>query len=1006
MLDLQRRLQARFDELRDTRHGPVFFVEHGLLERDIDEIIRLLREFLATQSLEEPCWDRHPLPLIVVATEVGYQYRGTGTDFWPIVEDQLGVGFSAASRQRVRDLFAAATQRHRGAIPPDSPWSSAFRLIAWPITHAMIPFEFHRPLAVALANLNASVGSVDDDELHIAVRRAAGHISARFDSWLSDPRLVVAVVRNILGEATTDITAEVLERVRRDLARDDVTRAALALARRAQGRAPTTRSKRSRAPEALPPRRGRLQLRRRGDQLALEAVFPRLDVAVLDPLRRALRRRRYSPRLWGVSAPVPGEQLICGVPFLLKLSSAVVSDADLLPGLADLEIEEGHRTWLSTLHLEFTPPVLFACSADGVLARAIRGSSISGTRRYWMVVPHDTTVEMGSLPRIGDVGPYTCIAVDPSIPADVEILQRLGYRVRFGLAVGFAGPPSLERDAAVPTYLAGDQRLVSPRRPHPSGTVVGLHDSSKEIPLADNMLVKVAVQEGEHVLTIRSPEESQDYQFRGATKAPAAAPACRIELVGPEITVQALLAGTMSLRVDGVAPLQGTELTVELEAAGRRIGVSMSLDPLPVTIPGESTLWNTILDDTSRRLLLQDTSPLLSARVGVLAASSWPLEQRVTAYWWEASGASVSLRSELGVHEFGGVSAGRPLETPTPNVVPDDTEAVLLAPLSLDLSTLGPSAAFSTCCVAPARLRLDPPGVRKPRLRRRRRGQRKSTGLEDLVEAYLRWALAQSTSLVAEMRRRQVVAQLDLWISEVCCGEEWAMREAELQATTSEPWKQLLEICERTGLGSDPYVALPLGDEAVLAGLAVDEIRRSIPDLWTRVGAPAGLEEDDPEALDLAFERAYTQLARSYRRRGREDLAARANESDPGTDAESWGEALGLIHTRAELHGLAELLMPSSLAAQLLSLDYTMMSQGDLLEELVSWSRRAQRALASGAPDVSAFRTALELWLAPETVVNRDWQGALDVLLADRCLARAVRYMCLRGRDLGGRGSE
>ncbi|TFI48636.1 hypothetical protein E4O93_06765 [Diaphorobacter sp. DS2] len=130
MMDLQCHLSERFSELRDARRGAVFFVEHGLRADELDELRGGVRASLRSHPLESGWWDHHDLPLLVAATEVGYRYRGSGTDFWPLLEDELRVELPAPSRQRIKDLFEHATERLRGARPPATAWAHAFHLIA------------------------------------------------------------------------------------------------------------------------------------------------------------------------------------------------------------------------------------------------------------------------------------------------------------------------------------------------------------------------------------------------------------------------------------------------------------------------------------------------------------------------------------------------------------------------------------------------------------------------------------------------------------------------------------------------------------------------------------------------------------------------------------------------------------------------------------------------------------------------------------------------------------
>ncbi|MEZ4447726.1 MAG: hypothetical protein R3B72_52100 [Polyangiaceae bacterium] len=117
MMDLQRHLRERFGQLRDSRRGAVFFVEHGLGGAELDDLRADVRASLRVHPLESGWWDQHDLPLLVAATEVGYRYQGSGTDFWPRLEEELDFGLPAESRQRIKDLFVRAVELYRGRAP-------------------------------------------------------------------------------------------------------------------------------------------------------------------------------------------------------------------------------------------------------------------------------------------------------------------------------------------------------------------------------------------------------------------------------------------------------------------------------------------------------------------------------------------------------------------------------------------------------------------------------------------------------------------------------------------------------------------------------------------------------------------------------------------------------------------------------------------------------------------------------------------------------------------------
>jgi hypothetical protein len=195
-------------------------------------------------------------------------------------------------------------------------------------------------------------------------------------------------------------------------------------------------------------------------------------------------------------------------------------------------------------------------------------------------------------------------------------------------------------------------------------------------------------------------------------------------------------------------------------------------------------------------------------------------------------------------------------------------------------------------------------------------------------------------------------------------------------------------------------VTLSDGEYADLVRLAVREIKRTQPDLWTKVGPPSELGDAHYATLDGAFAFAYQVLAQQLERQGDEDRAADIREGDPGTPSDIWESALRHTGYSAKLHGLAELLLPTHTARQLIELDFTSMSLDDAVNELEGWAKKSRAALA-GTPTRDLLKGVLELWTAPDRVVQGDWRALVGALVADRALARAVRYVSLRSRHFG-----
>ena len=230
-------LAAQFAELRAGRaDAPLYLLEHGLAGGDLDGLMRAVRASFAHHSVEGGWWALHPLPLLVAATEIGYAYRGTGTDFWPVFADQLGA-VPLADRAALSSLFRKVAGRLGLASPSDTPWNNAFCHIGWPVLHAILPIELHRPLARALRDVRAHLDLSASDEALLAPIRNRAQLSGgvRLTSWLEDQRTAAAVVRQFLAPAGDHgIAKSALSRIAADLAHDETASSALRDARRRQ----------------------------------------------------------------------------------------------------------------------------------------------------------------------------------------------------------------------------------------------------------------------------------------------------------------------------------------------------------------------------------------------------------------------------------------------------------------------------------------------------------------------------------------------------------------------------------------------------------------------------------------------------------------------------------------------------------------------------------------------------------------------------------------------------
>src|SRR5690606_36123507 len=115
---------------------------------------------------------------------------------------------------------------------------------------------------------------------------------------------------------------------------------------------------------------------------------------------------------------------------------------------------------------------------------------------------------------VGDVGPLRCFELDPSSDVGAQALAQLGYQVRFGVSVRFAGTPSVDREGAIPTFVAGDQRVLVPQRLSDEAALTfELNGRSSAARYSE--VVRVVVEAGDQLLRVSNDTESREYAFCG-----------------------------------------------------------------------------------------------------------------------------------------------------------------------------------------------------------------------------------------------------------------------------------------------------------------------------------------------------------------------------------------------------------------------------------------------------------------------------------------------------------
>lgn len=215
---MQQRLEQHFDDLRvtrDTSSYPIFALEHGLEQNDVEEIQSMLRLPSGKSLLSSRYW----LLWVVYATELGYDYAGD--EYWSSFEE-MTPKWDYHDRAMVKAWFRKFQKTYGGVIP-SGPWADHFSIIAWPITHAILPLDLQRQFAKHLYDLRFRLASSSTLGAYSVGRLLfvhAAHASTRFRAFLEQEELTGQIVAALLGGNSTDaelIHQPTLQRIIADL---------------------------------------------------------------------------------------------------------------------------------------------------------------------------------------------------------------------------------------------------------------------------------------------------------------------------------------------------------------------------------------------------------------------------------------------------------------------------------------------------------------------------------------------------------------------------------------------------------------------------------------------------------------------------------------------------------------------------------------------------------------------------------------------------------------------
>lgn len=947
---------------RERAPLPVYAIEHGLDEDELDLVrLQVSAQIGARPSLQNAWWNQNYLPLLVVATEVGYRYRGTGTDFWPILTAELQAEDGYLFRQGLSQLFEIGHREHHLAKPGRSPWERHFPHIAWPIGNAGVPLELHRHLATALrqAVRDGMIIEQPEELLTYLHDLAAGRASRRFESWLERRDLAKEVIRRLLvGEQEGWLFEGFLSRLDDDLKKDRHTRRAIVEARRKVAKS-TSRVL------AIPRTRFVLEL----EEMKPTALLVRGPTLGRQDREDAISMLGIS---WDTLRAGRGGSTMDLAQFLAggEMVLGVVEDMQ-----DDVLLRGDHRTGVtgaaSTLLERLQPR-----TSDFFLLQA-------GERRAEAVFPDDNLKHDARLLQIQRTGTSERLQYRLLTAAtDGTILKKHGFGVETVV------PPfritGLPMSGAAPVFASGFPVLVFARSDAVVPMLDGKIPSSGSMAFADGEWQVFFPDGGNH--EVKGAEEDESVEF-AVVEPPDIDPATIT--ISPEVpSLRDLETGVLSLRAVAPLPLEDLELKLSLFlSTGELIRVDTRITRLPTAIGGNAPVMQEV-----RKALAELASEPSDARLLVEMQGFAPFE-----VWLRPPGSDIRFDLERGIwvdmsEERTWASLVATGSNPFPKKNADeDADVVLHLPEAPDQDALPVGFVTSSASTIHLGDMVGTP-VSIPKVRREDTADGAEAGSGDLVHAYLAWKLSEANSWVAQFRRRAVEVDLERSVVTLFCGQEWAAIEGDLDLSILTPHGALFRAASRHGLlsgGDLPNLREP-SDRMFLRERLGERFRQLVFDLRTTL---EDCDDDLAGDLDFAVIEAYEDLRTELKKQGRDAF----DEVDVYFTPEQWRAVLISAADITLLQDFDRFVLPEMRWQRLVTAWYDDVSEDALLDLLVDSHVDASRRSGFRWIGRAELRTMLQLWLSPSEVIRTEnWRATLAKGLSDRQTSRAVRYVALR----------
>lgn len=957
-----------FSDLSRERDGvTLYLIEHGLDRDAIEQLMYIVSQRAALHQLTKRAWQEFALSLCVVVTEIGYEYRGTGTDFWPLVESAIKVDIPIPQRSEIADLFRDCAREFGTARPLDDAWSAAFPHIAWPIRNAMVPREIHGSLARLVREFLIQSGSpsVTKAALPGLKELARGFGSRRLESWLQDDDLALPVIRHLVTGGTGDLgmQAGFLQRLTNDLrSESEVKRLERVIRAR--------RLAEHQGVERLPKATYELLLDD-AEARGLAIKGPSLAPAELEAVRSGAGAQLSKSTVTVGARSTTLERFLCGDTIFIGRPLEEVP----LPQISGIEAP----AWLERVIVP-APGLLFRDEGDDGYQAQLRPTDwvTPGISFYEMVL------EGQALDGWGD-GLYHFISGTQEGDA---VLARHGIHVEAERFVDFLGGLTLRHDGSTVSQASG--RPVQARSRAPITILAERLDQTESIEfrLPDDRWHTLPMTEGIWSLSPLDTSKVSpiDLVFRDI-EPPAPV---RLSLQPDGIGLSEIARGAGALHLSTPITLHDMDLDITLSSSSGLSRTARILAPsAPVRIAFDRPEFADIR--TVARLWTNGgMHARLEVRANGLDRNAWSLGAPEPEWKFDRRSAQWTAEGQETLEAL----ICDPVISSTAFVPGATPSAALTSGYGLLRPAGGSDGALRSCILVEPEagtLLSSIPRAKADPVERVTETQGDAHGLTEGFEAYLSWSLASAGSAVGEGLRSNARRKLEDRLVAALCGDLWIKREKSCRGLGTGFHRRLVAEAIQADLVCGTTAFSPLDDDQKheLAVYLEQRFRQILPapDL---VVIPDGDMWPD---MDDAVLDAWEELSEKAMSDGAAEL-----EFDAGNADGSWQKLVARAREAARLPELSALVLPSQRAESLERLPYESSHLDDLIAGLVSSHLDVQSRSGRWITPAD-LRALLHLFLAPERVMDDpEWRGRLLRFGADRSTARAVRYTALRYR--------